>query len=103
MIPNEQALVQSMTGKPFVLIGINSDGESRSALKEKFQNEKVTWPQFIEGRERTISQKWNVSAYPTLYIIDHEGVIRNRNIHGPEQVDQAVAGLLARIGATGGK
>lgn len=103
MIPDEQALVQRLAGKPFVLIGINSDGESRSALKDKFTNEKITWPQFIEGRERTISQTWNVFAYPTLYIIDPEGVIRHRDLHGPQQIEQAIDALLAKAAPGGGK
>jgi hypothetical protein len=40
-----------------------------------------------------ISDRWNVRAWPTVYVIDHEGVIRFKNIIGDE-LDRAVEGLI---------
>ncbi|MCC7291234.1 MAG: TlpA family protein disulfide reductase [Phycisphaerales bacterium] len=97
MIPSQVEMVAKFSGKPFALIGINSDSQSRSALKERFAKEKVSWAQFIEGQDRAISKSWNVMAYPTLYILDHEGVIRHRDLHGPEEVTKAVEELLAKV------
>ena len=83
MLPGERELVGKMAGRPFTLLGINSD-QDRSVLKKKFAKEKITWPNIHEGKEHAVSREWNVHAYPTIYVIDAEGVIRRRDIHGPE-------------------
>lgn len=83
MLPGEREMVGKMAGRPFTLLGINSD-QDRSVLKKKFAKEKITWPNILEGKEHAVSRSWNVHEYPTIYLIDEEGVIRHRDIHGPE-------------------
>ncbi len=46
------------------------------------------------GMDGPISTKWNVSAWPTIYVIDSKGVIRHRDLHGKE-LDAAIDTLLA--------
>lgn len=92
MLPQERELVGKMAGRPFTLLGINSD-QSRSVLKKKFASEKITWPNIHEGMQGEIARKWNVRAWPTIYVIDAEGVIRHRDIHGPEY-ERAVEKLV---------
>jgi hypothetical protein len=101
MLPDQVKMVERLSDKPFSLIGINSDHESRSALKKRFEEEKVSWPQFIEGSERGISIKWNIHAYPTLFIIDHEGVIRARGHMGVPEVNKVVDDLLEKVPGPG--
>jgi len=97
MIPQQREMVAKLANKPFALVGINSDRESRSALKERLENEKITWPQFVEGGERSISTQWNVNGYPTIFILDEQGVIRHRGYMGEEQIEKAVEELLAKL------
>lgn len=98
MLPHERELVEKLKDKPFVLLGINSD-ESRSALKKIIEKEKITWPNIYQGRpgeDGSISQKWNVQGWPTIYVLDHEGVIRYRDVRD-EDMTQAVEELLAKM------
>jgi hypothetical protein len=102
MIPHERSLVSKMEGKPFALIGVNSD-EDPARLKKDIQDNKVVWRSFKNQRgknEQAISQEWNVGGWPTLYLIDHKGVIKNMWLGspGPEVLDQEVEKLVQAAG-----
>ena len=80
MYPHERSLVKKFANKPFALIGVNSDRDL-DALKPVLEKENITWRSFWNGPEGTggpISTKWNVRGWPTIYLIDHEGVIRSK-------------------------
>ena len=86
MYPDERSLVQEMQDRPFVLIGVNSDKDLEK-LRPRLEEERITWRSFWNGPEGTrgpISAAWNVSGWPTTYVIDHEGVIRHKSHGGPE-------------------
>ena len=98
MIPHERSLVEQMSDKPFALIGINSDkdkGYFRSRAKEMG----VTWRSFWNGERGTsgpISSKWGGRSWPTIYVLDHKGVIRFKGPRG-EKMTEAVEQLLAEM------
>src|SRR5687768_5815149 len=75
MIPAQRKLMERMAGKPFTILGINSD-ENRSVLKRRLAEEKITWPNICDGSTKgEVTSAWNIRAWPTGYLIDHEGVI----------------------------
>ena len=96
MIPSQRDLVDRMKGQPFTLLGINTDGMSRSALQERLQREKITWPQIADGSGGPVTRLWNVHAFPTVYIIDHRGIIRAKKIYGEEKIEKKVAKLIKK-------
>ena len=99
MYPHERSLVKQLAGKPFALIGVNSD-KDREALKEVIKEKNITWRSFWNGEEGTrgpISTKWNVRGWPTIYVLDAEGVVRYKNVRG-DDMDRAVETLLAEVG-----
>ena len=86
MFPHERSLVKRMESKPFALIGVNSDTD-RTDCKKKNTEEKITWRSFWNGKEGTqgpISKAWEVQGWPTLYVIDHKGVVRKKYYGPPE-------------------
>lgn len=97
MLPHEREMVERLKGKPFTLLGINSD-ESRSALKKILEEQKITWPNIYGGPpgENAIAKQWNVRGWPTIYIIDHEGRIAYRDLRDKEMED-AVMKLLEKV------
>ena len=99
MYPHERSLVQRMQGKPFVLLGINSDPKDR--LRKVIEKEKMTWPSWWDGGNQSgpIASKWNVHGWPTVYVLDQNGVIRFRNVR-EKDLDEAVEKLLAEIAKT---
>ena len=85
MYPHERSLVKKLTDKPFALIGVNSDRDLE-ALKPVLEKEQITWRSFWNGPKGTggpISEEWNVQGWPTLYIIDHKGIIRHKFLGSP--------------------
>jgi len=100
MYPHERSLVKKLAGKPFALIGVNSD-KDKTVLAKRVKEENITWRSFWNGPEGTsgpISAKWNVGSWPTIYVIDHKGVIRFKNARG-KKLDEAVEKLLAEAEA----
>src|SRR5215203_4580865 len=84
MYPHERSLVNRLAGKPFTIIGVNSDDE-RDAIKKVIEKEQITWRSFwAGGTDGPIPTAWNVRGWPTLYLIDHEGVIRYKG-HGEDE------------------
>ncbi len=98
MYPHERSLVKRLKDEPFALIGVNSDDDLEK-LRPRMVEENITWRSFWNGPGGTdgpIANTWNVSSWPTIYIIDHEGVIRARNKRG-EDMDEVVDQLLAEV------
>jgi len=99
MYPHERSLVKKMEGKPFALIGINSD-KDREELKKTLVEEKITWRSFWNGgsTKGPISDAWNVRGWPTLYVIDHHGIIRARFLGSPspEVLDSVIEELVKK-------
>ncbi len=100
MYPHERSLVKRMKNRPFSLIGVNSDRDLEK-LRETLETENITWRSFWNGPEGTggpISSLWNVRGWPTIYIIDHKGVIRDKNTRGTA-MDEVVDRLVAEAAA----
>ena len=97
MYPHERSLVKRLADEPFVLIGVNSDRD-REKLKQTLKEENITWRSFWDGGGTggPIATRWNVSGWPTIYVLDHEGRIRFKGVRG-EAMDEAVDQLLAEM------
>ncbi len=99
MYPHERSLVKRLADAPFALIGVNSDAD-KDALRPRMTEENITWRSFWNGPKGTggpISKTWNVRGWPTVYLIDHEGRIRFKNVRGEKELDAAIDGLLAEM------
>jgi hypothetical protein len=98
MIPHERSLVERLQSKKFALLGVNSD-KDKGYYQGEVKANGVTWRSFWNGPKGTsgpISAKWNVRGWPTIYVLDHKGVIRFKDVRG-EDMDRAVDELLAEL------
>jgi hypothetical protein len=95
MYPHERSLVEKFQDRPFSIIGINSDRD-RAALKKTLQEERLSWRSFWDGGSTNgpIASSWNIVGWPTLYILDHKGVIRYINLRDETKLDQALEDLV---------
>ena len=83
MYPHERSLVKRLEGKPFALIGVNSD-KSKATVKSAMQSESITWRSFMDGGTGgPIAQGWHINGWPSIFVIDANGVIRYRDVRGP--------------------
>lgn len=100
MYPHERSLVARLKDEPFALIGVNSD-EDLEKLRPALEKESITWRSFWNGKLGTagpISTAWGVGSWPTIFVLDEEGVIRYMNVR-EEKMDEAVDTLLAELKA----
>ncbi len=98
MYPHERSLVKKLADQPFALIGVNSD-KDLAKLKPRREEERITWRSFWNGPLGTkgpIAKGWDVMGWPTIYILDVDGVIRARNVRG-DPMEEVVLELLAEI------
>lgn len=93
-IPSLKALVERQKDRPFALLGVNTDEIEPAALAKKMAAKGVTWRQAVQGStDGPLPTLWNVHGYPTIFVLDEEGVIRHTDARGVE-LDDAVARLL---------
>ena len=103
MVPHERALVERLEGKPFVLLGVNSDeSDDREKARGATREKRMTWPSWWDGGFRGgIQTAYDVDHWPTVYVLDAKGVIRSIDVRG-EELDRAVDALLAEMEADPG-
>ena len=103
MVPHERELVARMAGKPFVLLGVNSDeAKDRDKARRVAREKRMTWPSWWDGGHRgAIQTAYDVTHWPTVYVLDARGVIRHIDVRGKE-LDRAVDTLLADMPAAAG-
>lgn len=86
-------MVERLKDQPFALLGINSDGD-RSVVNKILKEQGISWRQGLEGSTQgPLAKRFNVSGWPTIYILDKNGVIRHRDLRDQEMED-AVKKLL---------
>jgi hypothetical protein len=109
MIPHERSLVEKWKDRPFALLGVNSDNTSteKGMATYKAKNEgdlSVTWRSFRnESNTPNISDDWRVRGWPTLYYIDHEGVIKHKNVRGEAEMEEVLEEMIAAAEAAAKK
>lgn len=97
MLPHERSLVKTLKGRPFAIVGVNSDKGNR--LKELVADGTTTWRNFTNEQENgKISTTWGVRGWPTLYLIDHNGVIKHKGLRG-EKMEKAIMEMVAEAEA----
>ncbi len=81
------------------MIGVNVTGYGAKNLKETMDKEKLPWRSFADRGpigQGAIASKWNLSATPTFYVLDHKGVIRYKWVGSPgtKAIDAALEKLI---------
>ena len=105
MWPHERSLVSKLADKPFAVLGVNISEPNPAALRKVLEKNNLTWRSFSdpptsEGRG-AIAKKWNLGGTPTIYLIDHKGVIRHKWLGGAraQVIDHAVEELIRAVEA----
>jgi S1-C subfamily serine protease/thiol-disulfide isomerase/thioredoxin len=94
MYPLERKLVEEYADQPFVLLGVNGDEPAR--FERLISKKNVTWRNWPDGPNGPITQAWHVTSFPTLYVLDHEGVIRYKDVRGDDLV-AAIKELMPKV------
>ena len=83
--PYHRFVLENYQDRPIMLLGINSDAELETIQQAKI-DERLPYRTWWDGHsqpdadvvaaEGPIATRWNVTGWPTIYILDEEGVIR---------------------------
>lgn len=95
MIPHERDMVKANKDKPFVLLSVSADNDQET-LTKFLEKEPMPWDHWFDGRGGKVAKTFRVQAFPTLYLIDHAGVIRHKWVGNPgnDKLDKAVEDLV---------
>lgn len=95
MIPHERELVKRLEKEPFVLISVSADNDQET-LEKFLDKEPMPWVHWYSGPKSKLMDDLNIRFFPTIFILDAEGVIRYRNLRGKD-MDDAVDTLLEEM------
>ena len=96
MYPHERSLVEKYADQPFAIIGVNSD-QDLDKLRQTIKEKELTWRSFFDcgGTGGPIATRWGVRGWPSIYVLDHEGRIRYKDVRG-EDLDAALEDLIPK-------
>jgi thiol-disulfide isomerase/thioredoxin len=96
MYPHEREIVKRYENKPFVMLSVMTD-DHVNTLKKAIEKGDITWRCWFEGgTDGPIVTSWGISGFPTIYLLDEKGVIRDRNLRGKE-LDEALEKLMSEV------
>jgi thiol-disulfide isomerase/thioredoxin len=119
MVPHERALVEKYAGRAFAIVGVNGDFipeenfkmtgadgkpiDDSAKVKSSVEKNGITWRSFRNGNYH-VGVTWNVRSWPTIYLIDDQGVIRSKwkGDPGEKELDAAVEKVV-KAAEAGGK
>jgi peroxiredoxin len=99
-IPHELELVEHFKGRPFVLVGVNGDYRREPALNTAAKRG-ITWRSFWNGAggpDGPLTTAWGNAEFPSVFVIDHRGVIREKYLRG-KQLDELLEKLITEAEA----
>lgn len=93
MYPHERKLVERSKEEPIAVLSVNTDDKVET-LRSAIQSGKITWPCWWDGgTDGPITTRWGINGFPTVYVLDPEGVIRYKDVPD-EKLDSAIDQLL---------
>ncbi len=99
MYKHERSLVKDFSGRPFVLLGVNNDSKI-SRVKTAIKENDLNWRSWYDGKGGPIVESYGVSSFPTIFVVDHTGEIRYKNLRG-DKLDIALEELIEEAEADG--
>ncbi len=94
-MPDMQAAYSELRDQGLVVIGVNQ-GEPREQVASFVREFGLSFPILLDDGQ-SIARMYGVRAYPTTFVLDRDGVIRNVIVGGPltrSAIRREVEGLL---------
>jgi hypothetical protein len=103
MVPRERALLETLPADRFALVGVCGDDDA-TAARATAARTGMTWPSLHDplAAGGLISKRLHVASWPSAYVLDAEGRIRAKLLHGelrpnhdPDDLERAVRDVLS--------
>ncbi len=93
-LPNVKKAYEKLHPKGFEIVGISFD-QKKEALTGFIDKEKVTWPQYFDGKgwQNKYGQEFGINSIPAMWLLDKRGILRDQNARGA--LEEKVEKLLA--------
>ncbi|MEM6572337.1 MAG: TlpA disulfide reductase family protein [Planctomycetota bacterium] len=97
-MPRSAERVRRLADAPFLHVGIQSCSAAPEDVRKRTEERGVNWP-IVTDRAGDgesfgpIGTQWNLSGWPTTFLIDHEGVIRS-NWATEDVLEESLPGLI---------
>jgi hypothetical protein len=103
MFDDERSLVQKYQGRPFALLGVDGDPD-RSTLQKAEKKYHLSWRSWWD-EGGAIASQWKVIGLPTLFLLDHKGVVRWQGLGVPKhhELEKRIEQLVKEAESEGGK
>jgi thiol-disulfide isomerase/thioredoxin len=97
-VPRERALAERLNAKPFALLGVNCDVDKQAAVNA-IKSEGIS-PNRLDGApgEGPIGKRYHIRGYPTIFVIDGQGIIRQKTGAIADALEKAIDDLLKQSG-----
>jgi len=94
-LPQLKAAYEKLHPRGFEIVGISLD-ESKAALQQVIEREKIPWPQHFDetNEENKFAVEFDVSTTPTMWLVDSKGLLRDLNAR--DNLAEKVERLLDR-------
>ncbi len=97
-LPHLAALWERHRDGPFVVLGIDTD-EDPDRFRRRAPELGVTWPNVFQGGlAGPVTEAYRVRSFPTIFVLDDEGVIRHVGLRGAA-LERAVDALVEELAA----
>ena len=84
-VPHELGWLTKFKDRPFAIVGVNCD-EDLNEAKLAVKKYAIAWPSIADRlakkKTESVERLYHVGGYPTVYVIDHNGVIRQNQLRG---------------------
>ena len=95
MYDHERSLVKRLANRPFALVGVNIDTDLKE-IQNIVREKNLIWRSFWDG-DYQITKSYGISGFPTIMLIDQNGVIRSIDPGRGKKLDEAIDELLAQM------
>jgi thiol-disulfide isomerase/thioredoxin len=102
MLPHTQELVKEMKDKPFAFISISVD-EKKDSVTAFQKKARMPWIHWWDGKGGKLAELWDVSVFPTIYVIDDKGTIRYRQVGYRAENDRLEKAIRKLVEAVAGQ
>jgi thiol-disulfide isomerase/thioredoxin len=94
--PHIKEMIERNKDKPFQFVGVNADTQKDADQVAEFLKEKeCKWRNFF-SKGTSVVKDYQIQFFPSIYVLDHKGVIRYKHVRG-EELDAAVNQLLDEL------
>lgn len=90
--PYQRRMLEIFKGEPFVVLAVSSD--SLAAAKKAKAEHHLPYRTWWDGHQKEptrgpIATAWNITGWPTIYVIDRAGIIRFVNLRNEDVITAA--------------